>query len=262
MTHTHCHCLDKDWYLLKQVLPSVDRICAPLPGTDRAKLMACLHLNTPQPRPRPSSTAIDRMEVDEEQPVENQAEAMEQDGIVPEDDQEEEEGNQAEGEAMDEHKNVFGIKGQHRSKPLALKCSSCEHMLLPSNNNNSSSGLTCNACGACLSVASLYCQTSLAVRLCIQAYYDSPLVCSESACGFETRDRLPIDDVKCLRMNCPGKLIRQYSAGQLYDQIAFFKDTVSQLGENHHQPVAPVLAMLDTMINSSQYNYIDFNAYE
>ncbi|KAF1796423.1 DNA polymerase family B-domain-containing protein [Mucor lusitanicus] len=159
--------IDKDWYLLKQVLPSVDRICIPLEGTDRTKLTAL---------------------------IEEEEEEEEEDGNLFKDQEEESSSNMMLAD-------IFKIKGQHRSKPLLFNCSACDRPV-------PSSKWTCT-CGASLSEASLYCQTSVAVRRFIQTYYASPLICTEPACGFETRDQFPVDDVNCLQMNCPGKLIRQ-----------------------------------------------------
>lgn len=99
--------------------------------------------------------------------------------------------------------NVFKIKGQHDIKRLELKCTACHYIV--------SSGLTCAACGASLSVASVYYQTMAAVKRFIQMYYDSPLECNQPACGFETRDQMPIDNECCLQLNCQGKLVRQVS---------------------------------------------------
>ncbi|GAN01359.1 DNA polymerase alpha catalytic subunit [Mucor ambiguus] len=245
----------KDWYLLKQVVPSVDRICMPLEGTDRAKLIACLHLNTPQPpaprpqRRRPSPVAPstdDSIEIDSISVIGEEEEEIKD----PSENKEKEQENSANTMLA----NVFKIKGQHRSKHLLLKCPSCDKFF-------SSSRWTCAACGASLSVASLYYQTSVAVRHFIQTYYASPLVCNEPACGLETRDQFPVDNVHCLQMNCPGKLIRQYSAGQLYDQIASFKETINHLGQSQRQDVSSILAMLNTLTDKSAYNYIDFSTF-
>lgn len=183
--------VDKDWYLLKQVLPSVARICIPLQGTDVTKLTERLHINRPQKPSAPAPPSTDSaMQVD---PVLVAPDEVEQEG--EEENENEEDGNE------ENNANIFKIKGQHHSKQLEPRCVACDQLM-------SSNTLACT-CGATLTVASLYCQTLVAVRRFIHLYYNSPLVCSEAACGFETRDQFPVDDTHCLQMNCPGRLIRQ-----------------------------------------------------
>ncbi|KAL9560426.1 hypothetical protein PS6_000158 [Mucor atramentarius] len=231
--------IDKDWYLLKQVLPSVDRICLPLEGIDTSQLKECLHINR-----LPPSNTDDDMQIDE---VPAMGEEDEEDEESASEYDEEEEGKETNTMLA----NVFKIKGQHDIKRLELKCTAC-HCIV-------SSGLTCAACGASLSVANIYYQTMAAVRRFIQMYYDSSLECNQPACRFETRDQMPIDNECCLQLNCQGKLVRQYSAGQLYDQIASFTESIKHIGQN--QDVSCILTMLETLTKRSAYNYIDFNSY-
>lgn len=169
---------DKTWYLLKQVLPSVDRICIPLEGTDKNKLTECLQINNQEP------LNVDGMEEIEVEKIEEDDSISEPEPLV--------------------------TKNQHRNcESLKFKCVACNHTITYKEPNGEF-GLTC-VCGEPLNSASAYSQALIATQRFIKLYYDSPYQCSEPSCGFQTKDQLPNDNESCLQYGCPGRLVRQVS---------------------------------------------------
>lgn len=169
---------DKTWYLLKQVLPAVDRICIPLEGTDRNKLIECLQINNQEP---PNINEMDEVGVEE---IEEDDDISEPEPLV--------------------------TKSRHcKCEILKFKCAACNHTITYKESNNGSD-LTC-VCGEPLNSASAYSQTLITTRRFIKMYYDSPYQCSEPSCGFQTKDQLPNDNESCLQYGCPGRLVRQVS---------------------------------------------------
>ncbi|KAI8644466.1 hypothetical protein BD408DRAFT_340513 [Parasitella parasitica] len=180
--------IDKEWYLLRQVLPSVDRICMPLEGTDRDKLAKCLQNITSEP----PSDADGIVEVDQV-PVK----------LYNED------GSSSISELVEPEDH------QRNCESLKFRCPSCNYTIAYSKSDNDTHGLTC-LCGEALCSAIVHCQTLNSARRYIQKYYDSPYQCTVSSCGFQTREQLPIDNESCLQLGCVGRLVRQVSRLCIY----------------------------------------------
>jgi hypothetical protein len=89
---------------------------------------------------------------------------------------------------------------------LKLKCPACGHVTSYSKTDDTP-GLQCT-CGEAFDKVTVYCQVMIATRRFVSTYYDSPYQCTESACGFQTRDQLPVDNESCLQFGCSGQLVR------------------------------------------------------
>ncbi|CEP08177.1 hypothetical protein [Parasitella parasitica] len=216
--------IDKEWYLMRQVLPFVDRLCMPLDGTDRVKLAKCLEIAVPEAL---SGAGDDKLQADQI-PVELPDRVQEND--------------------------------RHNCESLRFKCPSCNYAMTFSKSDDNAHGLTC-LCGESIGSAMVYCQTLSTANKYIQKYYDSPYQCTEPSCGFQTRDQLPIDNESCLQLGCLGRLVRQYSARDLYDQLSLLSETIKCISQHQQEEFTASSDMLEKLLKSSAFRYIDFGIY-
>jgi DNA polymerase alpha subunit A len=199
---------DIDYYLHKQILPPVERLCAPISGTNVTQLAECLGLDTS--KYRVSSVANGANQDNEIQPLESQ---------IPD-----------------------SVRFKDAT-PLSLRCRSCKAVflfrgLLPSQSDSSEEkelhacvghdGLTCpqENCNALLPNLTVVAQVEAQIRQQIAKYYAGWLVCEDSSCGMHTR-QMSVYGHRCLGpkgtgLGCLGRMHFQYTEKMLYNQLLYF----------------------------------------
>ncbi|KAL9064990.1 MAG: hypothetical protein Q9157_007642 [Trypethelium eluteriae] len=198
---------DIDYYLHKQILPPVERLCAPISGTNITLLASCLGLDTTKYRVSTATTSSSTLD-NEIQPLESQ------------------------------------IPDHIRFKdcaPLSLRCLSCRHPFTFSglahcgkdaddtNANASNDGLQCprKDCGVVLKNLSLVAQLEAQVRRHTARYYEAWLVCDDPACRARTR-QMSVYGHRCLGPKalghgCLGKMGYEFGEKALYNQLLYLQ---------------------------------------
>ncbi|KAF4632128.1 hypothetical protein G7Y89_g5999 [Cudoniella acicularis] len=186
---------DVEWYLYKQIFPSVERLCANISGTDTVRLADCLGLDV---RKYSISNNIsnggDEAEI---HPLESQIE------------------------------DVVRFKDASR---LELRCRSCKSTfcfegLAGSLERCSPAGISCT-CGQTLSNISVVAQLEHEIRQQTSKYYEGWLVCDDQACGNRTR-QMSVYGHRCLGPKglgngCLGKMHYEYTEKMIYNQLLYF----------------------------------------
>jgi DNA polymerase alpha subunit A len=197
---------DIDYYLHKQILPPVERLCAPISGTNVTMLAECLGLDTSKYRVSSASGTANSND-QEIQPLESQ------------------------------------IPDSVRFKdalPLHLRCRMCKTSfgyrgLIPAIEYTtetkeaviSNEGLACPnpSCGKILPNISLLSQMESQLRQHIARFYANVLVCDDPSCGSRTR-QMSVYGHRCLGPKglghgCLGKMHPEYTEKMLYNQLLF-----------------------------------------
>ncbi|KAL8785404.1 MAG: hypothetical protein Q9195_008664 [Heterodermia aff. obscurata] len=150
---------DTEWYLYKQIFPPIERLCAPIPGTDAPRLASCLGLDSKKYSIGTSTSSSSSLST---QPPE-----------------------------------IFPLESQippavrfKDCQPLTLRCRSCAHTFpfeglpvsLPA---ITPTGLVCPApaCGRAFAPLTVVAQLESAVRAQCARYYEGWLVCDDPSCG-------------------------------------------------------------------------------
>ena len=189
---------DIEWYLYKQIFPPIERLCAPMPGTDAMHLAECLGLDT-----RKYSIATSNGHNTEKElfPLESQ---------IP---------------------DAVRFKDCTR---LSLKCRSCKTSsafegLVGSFAIVTTNGVVCpsEGCGRSFPNLTVVAQLEHAIRVQTSKYYEAWLVCDDSACGNRTR-QMSVYGHRCLgpkgrAEGCRGKMRYEYSEKDIYNQLLYFR---------------------------------------
>lgn len=198
---------DIDYYLHKQILPPVERLCAPISGTNVTQLADCLGLDTS--KYRVSSVGNNVNPDNEIQPLESQ---------IP---------------------DTVRFKD---ALPLTLRCRSCKASfpfrgIIPSQPGSpeenaphatiTHEGLTCahETCKAVLPNLSIVAQLEAQIRQHIARYYAGWLVCDDPSCGMRTR-QMSVYGHRCLGpkgtgLGCLGRMHYEYTEKMLYNQLLY-----------------------------------------
>jgi DNA polymerase alpha subunit A len=193
---------DIDYYLHKQILPPVERLCAPISGTNITQLADCLGLDTT--KYRVSTVQNNANQEAEIQPLESQ---------IPD-----------------------SIRFKD-SAPLQLRCRKCKHAFVfrgiaPSEDATGSAvvkpeGIACPAegCGMMVSVLSIVAQLETQIRLHIARYYAGWLVCDDTSCGNRSR-QMSVYGARCLGpkglgSGCLGRMHFEYTEKAMYNQLLY-----------------------------------------
>lgn len=191
---------DVEWYLYKQIFPPIERLCAPIDGTDAVRLAECLGLDTRKYAISSSSSSAGAQQQDEIFPLESQ---------IP---------------------DAVRFKDAAR---LQLRCRFCREAfvfegLAQSAERCSPNGIVCaNAsCGKTLATLSVVAQLETAVRQQTSAYYEGWLACDDAACGNRTR-QMSVYGHRCLgprglAHGCLGRMRYEYGEKRLYNQLLYF----------------------------------------
>ncbi|GAB7339427.1 hypothetical protein MBLNU457_6059t1 [Dothideomycetes sp. NU457] len=198
---------DIDYYLHKQILPPVERLCAPISGTNVTLLAECLGLDTSKYRVHSSNNASS-----------NEREINTLESQIPP------HIRFKDCEAL----SLVCLRCKHRFQYRGLSPQSEDEPLLPTA-KISNTGLSCprSECGAPLSMLSLTSQLECALRAHTSRYYAAWLVCDEATCGNRTR-QMSVYGHRCLgpkglAHGCSGKIRFEYSEKGLYNQLLFLQ---------------------------------------
>lgn len=198
---------DIDYYLHKQILPPVERLCAPMPGTNVTLLAECLGLDTTKYRVQSSSSNNFSSE-SQIHPLESQ---------VPD------EIRFKDCTAL----HLLCLTCRHRFQYSGLASSITEDPLPGATITHA--GIACPrpSCAAILSPLALAAQLDAAVRAHTARYQAAWLVCDEATCSARTRG-MSVYGHRCLgprglAHGCQGKMTFEYQAKQLYTQLLFLQ---------------------------------------
>lgn len=189
---------DIEFYLLKQIFPPIERLCAPIPGTDAVRLAECLGLDVRKYQINTSSGS-------------NQQNA----DIFP-----------LESQIPD------SVRFENAAR-LTLTCRSCKEKsifegLVASTHMCTANGIVCpnQACQKPFTVLTIIAQLESQIRAQTSKYYEGWLVCDDSACGNRTR-QMSVYGHRCLgprgrAEGCLGRMTYEYSEKQMYNQLLYF----------------------------------------
>lgn len=189
---------DVEYYLLKQIFPPIERLCAPIPGTDAVRLAECLGLDVRKYQINTSSAS--NQQNDEIFPLESQ---------IPD-----------------------SVRFENATR-LTLTCRFCKEKslfegLAASSHMCTPGGLVCpnESCKKQLSVLSIVAQLESQIRAQASKYYEGWLICDDSACGNRTR-QISVYGHRCLgprghAEGCLGRMGYEFSEKQLYNQLLYF----------------------------------------
>ena len=189
--------LDVEWYLYKQIFPPVERLCAPLDGTDAVRLAECLGLDTRKYQISSSSAQADQ----EIHPLESQID------------------------------DEIRFKDAAR---LSLRCRYCKNSFTIDGLSQtlafcSPDGLRCpnTSCGKALANISVVAQLEHQIRQQTSKYYEGWLVCDDASCGNRTR-QMSVYGHRCLGpkglgIGCLGRMSYEYTEKMMYSQLLYFQ---------------------------------------
>ncbi|MCJ1289454.1 DNA-directed DNA polymerase alpha catalytic subunit pol1 [Xylographa carneopallida] len=190
---------DIEWYLAKQIFPPIERLCAPIDGTDAGQLAECLGLDPK--KYALSSAARTESSIQEIAPLESQ---------LPD-------------------------EIRYKDCPrLQLTCIVCKHKfsflgITSSVNCVTPKGVICPAegCGKLFKTITLVAQTEHAIRVLASEYYDGWLVCDDPSCGARTRS-MSVYGHRCLGPNglahgCLGRMGWEKSGRGVGSTLGFWR---------------------------------------
>jgi DNA polymerase alpha subunit A len=189
---------DIEHYLLKQIFPPIERLCAPIPGTDSVRIAECLGLDVRKYQINTSTTR--NQQNTDICPLESQ---------IPD-----------------------SLRFENASR-LSLRCRFCHeeslfegiffssHMCTPH-------GLVCpnQACAKPFSMITVVAQVERQIRAQTSKYYEGWLICDDTACGNRTR-QISVYGRRCLgprgrAEGCLGHMSYEYTEKQMYNQLLYF----------------------------------------
>ncbi|PWY73644.1 DNA polymerase alpha, catalytic subunit [Aspergillus heteromorphus CBS 117.55] len=189
---------DIEFYLLKQIFPPIERLCAPIPGTDAVRLAECLGLDVRKYQINTSSGS--NQQNNEIFPLESQ---------IPD-----------------------AVRFENATR-LTLTCRFCKEKsvfegLAGSTHMCTANGVVCpsQACQKPFSVLTIVAQLEAQIRAQTSKYYEGWLVCDDSACGNRTR-QMSVYGHRCLgprghAEGCLGRMTYEYPEKQMYNQLLYF----------------------------------------
>ncbi len=189
---------DVEYYLYKQIFPPIERLCAPIPGTDSVRLAECLGLDVR--KYQINTTNGNSQQNTEIFPLESQ---------IPD-----------------------SVRFRDAAR-LGLRCRQCEHTtifegLCESTALCTPEGILCgNAdCQKPFTRMAIVTQLEAQIRVQTCAYYEGWLVCDDPSCGNRTR-QMSVYGHRCLgpqgrAEGCLGRMSYEYSEKKLYNQLLYF----------------------------------------
>ena len=211
---------DIDYYLHKQILPPVERLCAPISGTNVTQLADCLGLDTSKYRISSASAAANGGS-----------------------------GSCAEADIQPFESQMADSMRFQACVPLQLQCRACQGEFefsgmtadpTAAHFNVAHGGIQCPApgCGALLPTLTVVAQVDAAVRQHVARYYDGWLACDDAQCGARTC-QVSVFGRRCLGpkglgAGCLGRMTFEFSDKALWTQMLYLQslfdvDRVAQL---------------------------------
>ena len=196
---------DIDYYLHKQILPPVERLCAPISGTNITLLAACLGLDTS--KYRVSSVSGSTQQDTEIHPLESQIQDS--------------------------------VRFQACS-PLWLRCRSCTSVfpfqgfssisvapsMIPTVSHD---GIKCpnTGCGKILQTISVVAQLESSIRQMLASYYAGHVLCDDPQCSNRTRS-ISVYGHRCLgpkglAKDCLGKMSYEIKERDVWNQLLYYQ---------------------------------------
>ncbi|KAH0557083.1 hypothetical protein GP486_005129, partial [Trichoglossum hirsutum] len=188
---------DVEWYLIKQIFPPVERLCAPIDGTDAVRLAECLGLD------------IRKYQI-------NNSSSVQEQEIFP-----------LESQIDDEIRFKDAVR-------FNLRCRACKKTFgydgpAAAPNVCSPNGITCpnGECRKILPVISIVAQLESQIRQQTAKYYEAWLVCNDPSCGNRTR-QMSVSGHRCLGpkalgRDCLGRMSYEYTDKMLYNQLLYYQ---------------------------------------
>lgn len=190
---------DVEYYLLKQIFPPIERLCAPIPGTDAVRLAECLGLDVRKYQINDTSSGGNQQNTD----------------IFP-----------LESQIPDSVRFENAVR-------FTLTCRFCKERsifegLAASSHMCTANGIVCpnQGCQKPFSVLTIVAQLESQIRAQTSKYYEGWLVCDDSACGNRTR-QISVYGHRCLgprghAEGCLGRMSYEYTEKQMYNQLLYF----------------------------------------
>lgn len=189
---------DIEHYILKQIFPPIERLCAPIPGTDAVRLAECLGLDVRKYQINTSSS--DNPRNTEIAPLESQ---------IPD-------------SVRFEKATRFTLRCRHCQEKTVFEGMVISYAMCTPN------GIVCpnTECGRTFTTLSVVAQLENQIRAQTAQYYEGWLVCDDSACGNRTR-QMSVYGRRCLGPNgraegCLGRMSYEYTEKQMYNQLLYF----------------------------------------
>lgn len=189
---------DVEYYLYKQIFPPIERLCAPIPGTDSVRLAECLGLDVRKYQINTSSGS-----------------------------------NQQNAEIFPLESQIPDNVRFRDAARLSLLCRECKQVsvfegVCESTTLCSPEGIMCGniECAQPIPPMSIVLQLESQIRQQTCAYYEGWLVCDDSSCGNRTR-QMSVYGHRCLGPSgraegCLGRMTYEYSEKKLYNQLLYF----------------------------------------
>ncbi|KAK0711546.1 hypothetical protein B0H67DRAFT_294622 [Lasiosphaeris hirsuta] len=196
---------DVEWYMSKQIFPTIERLCANIVGTSSAQLAENLGLDVRHY----ASTNNGNFSVG------GGGGGGETTGLYPLDSQ-----------------IPDAIRFADCAR-LSLRCRACKASsvfegLLGSPERITPAGVVCPVatCGATVSNLSIIAQVETAIRIQAARYYEGWLVCNDTSCGNRTR-QISVDGKRCLGpkglgRDCTGIMRYEFGERDMYTQLKYF----------------------------------------
>ncbi|KAJ8101126.1 hypothetical protein POJ06DRAFT_89105 [Lipomyces tetrasporus] len=244
---------DHEYYLAKQVLPPIERLCGAIDGTDVMRLADCLGLDT-RKYVLHSGGGGGGGGGGESGPVFD---------LVP------------------LESTISDADRFQDARRLVLRCPSCGNEfefegLLASRQMCTPAGVRCLKCETHLAVFSIVAQVERQIRRHISQYYNGWVVCDDSACGNRTR-QISVYGKRCigkdgLANSCRGIMGYEYSDKTLYNQLLYFGSVfsvdkakgrgdveVDALAEHNRASFDIVAGVVAKYLSDCGRRYVDFH---
>jgi len=192
---------DVEWYMAKQIFPTVERLCANITGTSTSQIAENLGLDIRRYASNSNSSNPGGGNNDTEiHPLESQ---------IPD-----------------------AVRFRDCT-PLNLRCRACKSStpfdgLLGSPDHVTPAGVACPTpgCGTILSTLSVIAQVENAIRTQTARYYEGWLVCDDVSCGNRTR-QISVAGSRCLGpkglgRECSGRMRYEITERDIYNQLVYY----------------------------------------
>jgi DNA polymerase alpha subunit A len=189
---------DIEYYLYKQIFPPIERLCAPIPGTDSVRLAECLGLDTR--KYQISTSNHSNQQASEISPLESQ---------IPD-----------------------NVRFKDATR-LTFRCLQCKEQtafegLCDSPDSCTPDGLKCSnsECNQLFSRWTLIAQLESQIRAQTTKYSEAWLICDDPSCNNRTR-QMSVYGHRCLgpqgrAEGCLGKMNFEYPEKRIYNQLLYF----------------------------------------